>query len=158
MASLAALLRAVNLAGKKTIPMLALRELFEGLHFTDVRTLLASGNVVFEGDGSGDAVEALLKKEAERRLGLSTEFFVRTAAEWRSIIARNPFPDAAKRDPGHLLVVFLKTAPRAPAVKALQAAITGRETVRTVGKQAYIIYPDGVGNSRLTMARIERHL
>ena len=158
MASLVALLRAVNLAGKKPVAMAALRDLLEGLRFTDVKTLLQSGNVVFTGDGSGSALEALLAREAERRLGLSTEVFVRTAAEWRSTIARNPFPAEAKRDPGRLLVVFLRKAPSAAAVRTLQAAITGRETVRAAGKQAYIIYPDGVGRSRLTLAMIERHL
>jgi uncharacterized protein (DUF1697 family) len=158
MASFVALLRAVNLAGKKPVSMVALRDLLEGLRFTDVKTLLQSGNVVFTGDGSGPALEALLAREAERRLSLSTEVFVRTAAEWRSTIARNPFPKEAQRDPGHLLVVFLRKAPSPAAVRTLQGAITGRETVRAAGKQAYIVYPDGVGRSRLTLAMIERHL
>jgi uncharacterized protein (DUF1697 family) len=52
----------------------------------------------------------------------------------------------------------LKDAPAAAAVRALQAAITGRETVRTWGAHAYLVYPDGVGRSRLTIALIERTL
>lgn len=139
--------------------MAALRSLLEDAGFTEVRSLLQSGNLVFHADGRGAAaLEGQLAAVVARRLGVSTEFFVRTAAEWRALVARNPFPDAAERDPGHLLVVFLKKAPAATAVKALQAAISGPEAVRAVGKQAYIAYPDGVGRSRLTMAMIERHL
>lgn len=42
----------------------------------------------------------------------------------------------------------LKTAPPDAAVRALQAAITGPEVVRAVGKQAYIVFPNGMGRSR----------
>jgi uncharacterized protein (DUF1697 family) len=41
-------------------------------------------------------------------------------------------------------------------VSALQQAITGREVVRANGREAYIVYPDGIGRSRLTTALIEK--
>jgi uncharacterized protein (DUF1697 family) len=43
-------------------------------------------------------------------------------------------------------------------VKTLQAAVRGPETVRAVGRQAYIVYPDGVGKSKLTANLIESKL
>jgi len=52
----------------------------------------------------------------------------------------------------------LRRAPDAKAVKALQAAIQGREVVRASGTHLYIVYPDGVGRSRLTNALIEKKL
>ena len=54
--------------------------------------------------------------------------------------------------------MFLKDAPTAKQVTALQAAIAGREIVRAVSQQAYIVYPDGIGRSRVTNALIERNL
>src|SRR5216684_2908332 len=95
------LLRAVNLPGHNKIGMADLRELLAALGMQDVRSLLQSGNVVFRND-------------------------VHTASDWKAIVAVNPFPDEAERDPGHLLVVFLKGAPRREDVTALQGAITGR--------------------------------
>ena len=53
---------------------------------------------------------------------------------------------------------FLKDAPDAKDVAALQAAITGPEIVRARGRQAYIVYPAGIGRSRLTITLIERKL
>jgi uncharacterized protein (DUF1697 family) len=91
-------------------------------------------------------------------MALETDFFVRSAAEWKELVASNPFPRQAKADPAHLLVMFLKEAPAAEAVHALQAAVAGRELVRAVGKQAYIVYPDGIGRSRLTGALVEKKL
>jgi len=154
-----ALLRGVNLAGHKMVAMADLRAMLEALGFTDVRSLLQSGNLVFQARAQASTtVERKLEQEAQRRLDLATDFHVRTAAEWQTIIRRNPFADAARTDPGHLLMMCFKEAPAAKDVKALQAAIKGREVVRAVGRQAYFIYPDGVGTSRLTTALIDKTL
>jgi uncharacterized protein (DUF1697 family) len=154
-----ALLRAVNLGPHQQVAMPDLRNLLTRLGFEEPRTLLNSGNLVFRSDGrSGAALEDLLEAEAEKQLGLRTDFFVRTATEWAAVIAANPFPDEAERDPGHLLVMFLKDAPAATDVTALRAAITGPEIIRAEGKQAYIVYPDGIGRSRLTNTLIEKKL
>jgi uncharacterized protein (DUF1697 family) len=138
--------------------MADLRDLATSLGLTDARTLLQSGNLVFSDARKSGDLERLLETEMEKRLGLKTDFFVRTAAEWKALIAHNPFPEEAKRDPGHLVVMCLKDAPDAKDVTALQAAIKDREVVRAVGKQAYLVYPDGIGRSRLTMPLIEKKL
>lgn len=154
-----ALLRGVNLAGHKTVAMADLRKLLAGLRFTNPQSLLQSGNLVFESDARNTAqLERLLETEANKRMHLQTDFFVRTAKEWAAVVAANPFPAEAKRDPAHLVAVALKTAPDAAAAKALQAAIKGRETVRVKGAHAYIVYPDGIGRSKLTTAVIDKHL
>lgn len=154
-----ALLRAVNVAGHQIIGMAHLRAWLTRLGFADVRSLLQSGNLVFKGGAKSSAqLERMLEAAAAKQLKLETDFFVRSAAEWQEVIAHNPYPAEAERDPGHLLVMCLKDAPAAAAVRALQAAITGRETVRTWGAHAYLVYPDGVGRSRLTIALIERTL
>jgi uncharacterized protein (DUF1697 family) len=153
-----ALLRAVNLGAHNAVAMADLRDFLARLGFTDPRTLLQSGNAVFRGGKQTTAVERLLEKEAAARLGLETDFFVRTAAEWHALIAANPFPAEAKRDPSHLLLMCLKAAPPPEAVAALQGSIAGRELVRAVGRQAYVVYPDGIGRSRLTNAVIEKRL
>jgi uncharacterized protein (DUF1697 family) len=121
--------------------------------------VLQSGNLVFRSaTRSGASLERLLETEAERRLGLQTHFFVRSAEEWQRVIARNLFPREAERDPGRLVVTIRKDAPGARDVKALRAAITGPEIVRADGRQAYIYYPNGQGRSRLTNALIEAKL
>jgi uncharacterized protein (DUF1697 family) len=139
--------------------MPALCALLAEVGMRDSRSLLASGNVVFRSDlRSASKIESVLEKAAAQRLGVATEFFVRAASEWTAIIAGNPFPREATRDPGHLLVMCLKEAPERAAVDALQKAVVGRELVRAKGREAYIVYPDGIGRSRLTIAIIERML
>ena len=139
--------------------MPALRDFIAGLGYTDVTTLLNSGNVVFSGDAHPTAeIEAELEQAAASQLGLRTDFLVRSNDELGAVIAANPFQAEAKADPSHLLVVFLKTAPAASTIEALRAAIPGREAVHLDGRQLYVTYPDGIGRSKLTIPLIEKKL
>jgi uncharacterized protein (DUF1697 family) len=154
-----ALLRGINVGGHNKVAMSDLRELFSDLGLTGARALLQSGNLVFQSDQlGGAALEQLLEVETTRRLNVSADYLVRCAAELQEIVARNPFPEEAISDPGHLLVMFLKTAPLASTVNALQAAVEGPETIRCDGRQLYIVYPAGIGRSKLTGAWIEKKL
>jgi len=153
------MLRGVNVGGHNKIKMDALRELYKSLKLREPQTYVQSGNVVFRSSRKvGATLERALEREGEAQLGLRTDFHVRSLAEWESVIAANPFSDEARRDPAHLLVLALKAAPPAAAAAALHAAITGRERVRVDGRHAYLVYPDGVGRSRLTTALLDKHL
>lgn len=159
MTTCVALLRAVNVAGHNRVAMADLRHLLAELGFDHPRSLLQSGNLVFGSRRrAGPALEAALEAAARDSLGLQTEFVVRTAAEWDAVIRNNPFPAEALSDPGHLLLMCLKQAPAPGTVAALQASIAGREQVRAAGRNAWLVYPDGIGRSRLTAVLIERRL
>ena len=154
-----ALLRAINVSGQNRVAMADLRTLFADLGFAGTQTILQSGNVLFDGGRRQPAaLEKLLERETVARLGVAADFLVRTAAEWQAIVAGNPFAAEAQHDPGHLVVVCLKSAPPAKHVATLQAAIRGRETIRAVGRDLYIVYPDGIGRSKLTTALLESKL
>jgi uncharacterized protein (DUF1697 family) len=153
------LLRAVNLGPHNKVSMSDLRQLLGTLGLRDVQTVLQSGNVVFRsGTASTGRLERLLEEAVETALRVKTDFFVRTASEWKSLIDGNPFPDDVKRDPGHVLVLFLKDAPDPAAVTSLRQAITGREVIETSGRHAYVVYRDGIGRSRLTNLLLEKKL
>ena len=157
--TLISLLRAINLAGRKQVAMPVLRDFFTGLGFSDVRTLLQTGNIIFRSEAqNANDLERLLESEAKAQLGLDTDFFVRSAKDWKALVDANPFPDEAKSDPSHLVVMFLKDAPQAKSLEALRASIRGPEIVDLVRRQAYIVYPAGIGRSRLTNALVESKL
>lgn len=154
-----ALIRGINVGGHQAVAMSDLRDLLTQLGFESARSLLQSGNLVFQGDArTGGELERLLETEAEKRLGIHADFLIRNAKEWREVVARNPFRREAERDPSHLVVMFLKSAANAKEVKAVQAQIAGPETIRADGRHLYIVYPDGIGRSRLTNAFLEKKL
>ncbi len=159
MTSYIGLFRAVNLGGHNKVGMTDLRDLLVRMGMQDVQTLLQSGNVVFRSEARNAAdLERLIETAAGKQLGLRTDVLVRSEKEWQALIAENPFPKDATRDPSHLLAVVLKGAPDRAKVKALQAAIKGREVLNVRGRCAYIVYVDGIGRSRLTNDVIEKHL
>jgi uncharacterized protein (DUF1697 family) len=153
-----ALLRAVNLGPHNKVSMTALRQFAVELDLREPRTLLQSGNLVFRSRKSAAALESMLETEARKRLGLETGFFVRDVDTWDAIIAANPFPEAAAREPSRFVVAPLRSAPEDDAVDALKDAVNGRELVEVVGREAYIVYPDGIGRSKLTIGVIESKL
>lgn len=154
-----ALLRAVNLGAHNKVPMADLRALCERLGMKEVRSLLVSGNLVFGSAArSAPALEKMLEEATCEALGVRTDFFVRSAREWDRLVAANPFKAEAKSDPGRLILMCFKDAPKGPGVSALEQAIVGRERVRPGERHAYFVYPDGVGRSRLTNLLIEKKL
>ena len=128
------------------------------LGFHNPRTLLQSGNLVVEGPGSPAEVEQRLEQGMKKVLGRDLEFFVRSAKEWDAIIKRNPFPKEAKADPGRFVLLCLKDKVSPAAVRELQGKIPGRESLEARGREAYAVYPDGQGQSKLTTALISRTL
>jgi len=144
----AALLRAIN-AGV-SLPMADLRAFLSAQGMRDVRTLLASGNAVFDCEvEDGLALAARLRAAAREVLGVDTGWFLRSHADLAAIIAANPFPDAAAERPNHLFV-HVHDQPIDPEIPARVAAIyDGPERIHVVGRELFADYPQGVGQSGL---------
>jgi uncharacterized protein (DUF1697 family) len=152
-----ALLRAVNVAGR-SLMMAELRAAAQRLGLRNVTTVLQSGNLVFEASKRAKVIERELEADLANHFRLQTSVTVWTATELATIVRRNPFAAAAKKDPAHLVVVFLKDGPTAAAEGVLRAAIVGRERIKLDGRVLYAVYPDGIGRSKLTAALIDRSL
>ena len=153
-----ALLRAVNVGGKGKLAMADLRAMAGEMGLAAPQTLLQSGNLVFSAKGKAAELESALEAETARRFGVKTSFLIRTAAGWDALIAANPFPEEARDDPSHMVAMPLRHAPAADALQALRETIRGREKAEVAGRTLYLVYPDGIGTSKLTIAIIERKL
>jgi uncharacterized protein (DUF1697 family) len=159
MSALIALLRAVNVGGRSLL-MTDLKAAIDRLGYRDARTLLQTGNVVFRATSRDEPtrIEQRLERDLQTRLALESAVFVRSRLEWDEIVASNPFPREAEIDPAHLVLMLLKSTPAAAAVERLQASIKGREVLRAGERRLYVVYPDGIGRSKLTNTIIERTL
>jgi uncharacterized protein (DUF1697 family) len=146
MASLIALLRAVNVGGTGKLPMSELRAMCEELGFADVRTYIASGNVVFTSRKSEAAVKAVLEKRLEVYAGKSIGVLVRTADEMAQVASDNPFPKLA---PNRTMTVFLDKAPPADTLESVR----GRkdEKIHLGRREIYVHYGDGMAKSKLVI-------
>ena len=141
-----ALFRGINVGKAKRIAMADLRTIFESLGFTNVRTLLNSGNVVFEAGRSSTASNA--KRIGDALIdatGVSANTLVFTAAELDAAATGNPFMDRID-DPSRMLVGFISAgADRAP-LQALVDSVAD-EHVALGADALYLWCPDGILDS-----------
>ncbi|MFT3726430.1 MAG: DUF1697 domain-containing protein [Terricaulis sp.] len=147
-----ALLRGVNLGGRKVV-MSELRAACEEAGFTEVETLIASGNLVLGSKLTDAKLEAKLEKVILEKLGLKTDVYVRTGAELEAIIAANPFKVFAKKDPSHLMVYFMR-APVSPAEWATLDETAQSERWGAGEKCLYITYPNAVAGTKLKLPKL----
>jgi uncharacterized protein (DUF1697 family) len=150
-----ALLRAVNVGGRK-VPMADLRALCASLGWEKVETYIQSGNIVFAAAGEARELEEALEAAIRKRFDLDVPTIVRSAAEWRKIVAGNPFAAEAEATPNWVLLGLAKHKIGAGAGAAIVARATAGERVEAVGEALWFHYPEGVGTSKLTPALIDR--
>ncbi|ARM87551.1 hypothetical protein RHEC894_CH01213 [Rhizobium sp. CIAT894] len=150
MAVYIALLRAVNVGGTGSLPMAELKATCEDLGFTDVKTYIQSGNVLFRSDDSATAVEEKLDAALGQKMGKRPGVTVRTRKELTAIAANAPFPDAK---PNFLLVYFLPEKPPADALDKMVAP--DGEEVKLGTREIYVHYPSGSGRSKLKLPALK---
>ncbi len=136
--------------------MADLRTHCAGLGWAEVETYIQSGNVVFAANGSEPKLEARLEEEIETRFGLHIPVIVRSAAEWPKLVAGNPFPEAAEKEPNRLMLLLSKKPPVTDAAEAIQARAKAGEQVARNGDALWIHYPQGSGTSKLSPSLIDR--
>jgi uncharacterized protein (DUF1697 family) len=143
-----ALLRGINVGTAKRVAMADLRELMIGLGFSDVRTLLNSGNVIFTAPPrSGDPTRRI-EKEIERRLGLTSRVTVMTAAELDVAVRGNTLLKVATH-PSRLMVGALATRDDRSRLEPLTRKRWGLERLALGERVCYLWCPEGIINSPL---------
>lgn len=157
MKRVAALMRAVNVGGKGSLPMAEVREMLAEAGFDTPETLLASGNAVVGSDLAPDEVERRFEAGIEKRFGFKTDVLVRDVDQLKTVIAKNPFPEFAKERPSTFIVYFLRGEPDGDLADLKPFCIFGEEIAVGPGC-LYLCYPDGSGTSKLSGATIERKL
>lgn len=148
----AVLLRGVNVGKGKRVPMAAFRSLLEGLGYTDVTTVLNSGNAVFGSSGRSSAKHASsIAGALSTALGVEVLTVVKSEAELAAVVAANPFA-VPPTDHSKFLVVFAQDPAALQALAPLQALAQPPERF-AVGKQAaYLHCADGLLDSKVGAA------
>ena len=144
-----ALLRGINVGGGRKVPMAELRGVAESLGLFRVRTLIASGNLLFDSDGTPAELEAALEGAVERQFGFPVDIMVRTAGQWSGYVAANPFPEEAAAAPKFLLLYIGKEEGAEAAVAYLAARAAPEEKVAGEGSAVWIYFANGGGRSKL---------
>jgi uncharacterized protein (DUF1697 family) len=154
------MLRGVNLVGYNRIKMDALRALYESLKLEDARTHIQSGNVIFRtrvslNEKNSAALAKKIQNAIEGKFGFRPEVILRTPDEMRAAIAASPF---SRRDlhPSKVLVTFLAAEPGPEARDTLASFKDYPEELHLKGRELYIYFPNGAGQSKLPWSKVEK--
>ncbi len=147
-----ALLRGINVGKAKRVPMADLRALMEALGFAGVRTLLNSGNAVFDAKGgtaSGHAKK--LQAAIREKIGVDCEVIVKSAEDLAAAIAEHPLRRHADDD-ARMLVMFMQDASTLAELKALESTDWAPEAFAVGKHAAWLWCADGIIESRVAKA------
>lgn len=158
MARSVAFLGSINVGGNR-LKMADLKSALEQAGFAQVETVTASGNVLFDPqDRSAADAQASIAKVLADRFGLDVMVTVRSRDEVAAAIADNPYN--AEGEDKFVHTHFLERQPTQAQFDRLIADHAGRGSERlALGERTlFLDYGDGVADSKLTGAFIERRL
>ncbi len=152
-----ALLRGINVVGRRQLPMKELAAILGRGGFSSVRTYIQSGNVVFQSSqGSARSLAAQIGALIEKRAGFEPRVMVLSRRELAAAVRGNPFPEA-ERDHRVLHLFFLSARPPRPDLDSLTRLKRGREGFALEGKVFYLFTPHGFPQCELH-DKVERFL
>ena len=150
MTDFVALLRAMNVAGTGKLPMSELRRIGEDCGFANVRTFIASGNLLFDSDLNEGEAQAQIEARLESLFGKPVPVFVRTAAELAATAAANPFDDDK---PSRVMAHFIAAEPVAAMLAEARDVVGER---MALGPRCIIVsYGEGIGKTRLKLPAVK---
>lgn len=143
-----AFLRGINVGGHRKVPMADLRELFASITSDpNVRTYIASGNVLFKADGTADMLAAALRASILKTFGFGVPTLVLNADQLQAVLQGCPCPNE-KGNLAHAYLCFGDPVVDRDAVERLR---TPSETVTVSGRTIWLHAPGGIGRSKLAV-------
>jgi uncharacterized protein (DUF1697 family) len=149
-----ALLRGVNVGKAKRVPMADLRALLGELGYTDVATLLNSGNAVFRAARGTPAAHATrIAAAIVERLGVEVPVIVLSAATLDAVVAGNALAPGAD-DPSRLIVAFVQDPASLADVAAIAPLVVPPERFLVGAQAAYLHCASGILESKAGAALV----
>jgi uncharacterized protein (DUF1697 family) len=146
------LLRGVNVGKANRVPMEVLRDLLEELEFTDVRTLLNSGNAVFTATGrSAPAHASAIAKSLMVRLGVGVPVIVKGNREYAAVVSQCPVPPPDEHH-SRFLVAFSQEDGALQALNAIASLVHEKERFVIGERAAYLYCVRGILESKAATA------
>lgn len=147
MARFVALLRGVNVGGNKKVPMAELRALLAELGYTDIKTLLNSGNAVFSASGKPDGHARKIQAGIAASMGVDVPVIVKTGAEMEAAASENMLAEAADNH-SRLFVTLTPSAETLAALAPLSQLVEAPEKIHLGQHALYLWCPNGVLESK----------
>ncbi len=153
------ILRGINVSGKNIIKMEALRNACNTNGFSDIKTYIQSGNIVFKYKKTSpqklaSSLSTLIKKE----FNCEVPVLVLELTNIETVLTNNPFLGKRNEDEKNLHVTFLEETPDKTLVGEISNINFEPDEFKLIDKTVYLHCPNGYGNTRLNNTFFEKKL
>lgn len=154
-----AILRGINVSGKRTIKMDALKKMCENLHFQKVKTYIQSGNIVFGfPETDTHTISEMLKNAIATEFGFDVPVITLSVVELANVIQSNPFSEVKSLDDSFFHITFLSKIPATEKIDLLKQTPLNHDKYEVLNKAVYLYCPDSYSNSKLSNTYLETKL
>jgi uncharacterized protein (DUF1697 family) len=159
MTTYVSILRGINVSGQKLIKMEALRKTYESLGFSNVKTYIQSGNVIFKGDDFNlKELAQKISQQIEKDYRFEVPVVVLSVEKLKHIISGNPFLRDSNKDQSFMHVTFLSSKPDNYDNKTIEEKKQDREEIAYWDNVIYLYCPNGYGKTKLNNNFLEAKL
>ena len=151
-----AFFRGLNVGGKHKVKMADLRQFFLDYGFTDVKTYIQSGNVLFQSSRDAQSLPGLIAGAFTERFSFQAPVVVLSGDALSAIVAALPFTkdeiaraEAANPDVAHVYYYLSNSEIDPAAVDALQQAYAGPDRILAGKRALYLLCHQGIRDSKL---------
>ncbi len=153
------IVRGINVGGRNAIKMVDLRDMFVQLGFSDVRSYIQSGNVIFESNLiDSKSIEKSISEGIQKRFGLAVQILVLEKETLGKILKNNPFSQDSFKDNACMHITFLSENPDKSLIDKIIDGDYGSDEFYCKDKAIYLYCPNGYGNTKLNNSFFENKL
>lgn len=154
-----ALLRGINVGGKRKIKMVDLKESLGQLKFLNIITYIQSGNVIFQSDEPdvvklADKIHDSILKDFD--LEVPVQVFSKDS--WSDLLVSNPYFKTGEEDISKMHVTFLATTPTKEKLSFVDNYNACDDQLEIRSLRVYLFLPNGYGRTKLNNSFFESKL
>ncbi|MCH4824406.1 DUF1697 domain-containing protein [Gramella lutea] len=152
-----AILRGINVGGKRKILMADLKALFEKTGLENIKTYIQSGNIIFNSNSNNFELEKILENSIRERFGFNVPVIVRNSDELQNSITHNPFYNK-NADINKLHLTFLKEKPSKEYLDEIQSFNYEPDNFKIDGQNVFLFIDGKYHKTKLSNTFFEKKL
>ncbi len=147
----------MNLGGRR-ITNDALCSAVTSLGFANAQAFLASGNVIFDADGTPSSVSRRMSSGLTQALGYEVPTFIRSGKQIARVLSAEPFAERKSSNRGKVQVAFLERKPKPAAVRTALTLSTEEDWLVVDETELYWWPAGNMSASELDLAALAKLL
>ena len=154
-----ALLRGINVNGKKMVKMDLLKSIFEEMKFENIETYIQTGNVIFDSqEVQKNSLCNKIKDKLKDTLGFEVPVILKEIEELEAVIGDNPFRNRNLLENEKLHVTFLEREPSSEVADIFNDYKEDKDEIILHGENVYILCRNGYGKTKFSNSFLESKL